>query len=336
MATNYPTSLDSYTTLVDNVDDVLAAHANDRGDAIVALETKIGVDSSAVTTSFDYFLKHASGAYRNHTHDGTSDDGPNVPLANTTGTLAVNRGGTGQTTASAAFDALSPMTTLGDTVYGGTSGTGTRLPGNTTATKKFMTQTGTGSVSAAPSWGTIVASDLPAITASLLPSGVIVQQVCTIDQTARSVAVSSGIPSDNTKPQWSEGAEYTQLATSFTPTKTSNILIIELGISGETSNGNGGLLTGTIFDTPSVSTDLAIAADALYHNSTNLGGSSIQDGRLYAIAKLTVGSLTTKTFKVRVSQGAGTGTCLLNQNGTAAFNYGNLFSSFLRITEIQV
>ena len=47
--------------------------------------------------------------------------------ANVTGTVAIANGGTGQTTKTAAFDALSPMTTAGDIIYGGTSGTGTRL-----------------------------------------------------------------------------------------------------------------------------------------------------------------------------------------------------------------
>lgn len=42
-------------------------------------------------------------------------------------TIALNKGGTGQTTKSAAFDALSPMTTAGDLIVGGASGTGTRL-----------------------------------------------------------------------------------------------------------------------------------------------------------------------------------------------------------------
>jgi hypothetical protein len=81
MSTVYPGALDSYTTLVDNVDDVLAAHANDRGDAIEALEAKIGINSSALNTTIDYFLKHASGAYRTHIHDGSSDDGAKIPFA---------------------------------------------------------------------------------------------------------------------------------------------------------------------------------------------------------------------------------------------------------------
>ena len=51
--------------------------------------------------------------------------------ANVTGTVAIANGGTGATTKVAAFDALSPMTTAGDIIYGGTSGTGTRLPKGT-------------------------------------------------------------------------------------------------------------------------------------------------------------------------------------------------------------
>lgn len=47
---------------------------------------------------------------------------------NVTGTVAVTNGGTGATTKTTAFDALSPMTTAGDIIYGGLNGTGTRLP----------------------------------------------------------------------------------------------------------------------------------------------------------------------------------------------------------------
>jgi hypothetical protein len=43
------------------------------------------------------------------------------------GTLPVANGGTGASTKAAGFDALSPMTTAGDIIYGGTTGTGTRL-----------------------------------------------------------------------------------------------------------------------------------------------------------------------------------------------------------------
>ena len=52
-----------------------------------------------------------------------------LPVANggTGGTLPIANGGTGQTTATAAFDALSPMTAQGDLIVGGTSGANTTL-----------------------------------------------------------------------------------------------------------------------------------------------------------------------------------------------------------------
>ena len=60
----------------------------------------------------------------------------------------------------ASFNALSPMTTLGDVTYESGANTASRLAGNTTTTKKYLSQTGTGTVSAAPSWQQIAAADL--------------------------------------------------------------------------------------------------------------------------------------------------------------------------------
>jgi len=65
------------------------------------------------------------------------------------GTLPETNGGTGQSTY-----------TLGDTLYSSAANTLAKLAGNTTTTKKFMIQTGTGSVSAAPEWGTVSGSDV--------------------------------------------------------------------------------------------------------------------------------------------------------------------------------
>lgn len=48
-----------------------------------------------------------------------------------------------------------PMTTLGDVIYGAASGTATRLAGNTTTAKQFLSQTGTGSASADPAWSAL-------------------------------------------------------------------------------------------------------------------------------------------------------------------------------------
>lgn len=53
--------------------------------------------------------------------------------AKVTGALPIANGGTGQATKAAGFDALSPLTTAGDILYGGASGTGTRLAAGTSA-----------------------------------------------------------------------------------------------------------------------------------------------------------------------------------------------------------
>lgn len=108
-------------------------------------------------------------------------DGTNVTLAalqagdvptlnqSTTGTaaglsstLAIGSGGTGQVTAAAAFNALSPLTTLGDLLYGGASGAGTRLAGDTSNTRKFLRTQSSGGTAAAPAWDTLQSADIPA------------------------------------------------------------------------------------------------------------------------------------------------------------------------------
>ena len=75
-------------------------------------------------------------------------------------TIVIANGGTGQTTATNAFNALSPMTTLGDIIYGGAGGTGTRLAGNITITPMFLKQTGTGAASSAPVWVALGKNDV--------------------------------------------------------------------------------------------------------------------------------------------------------------------------------
>lgn len=62
-------------------------------------------------------------------------------------TIAIANGGTGQTTKAPAFDALSPMTTGGDLIYGGASGTGTRLANGSSGL--FLRSNGG---TAAPTW----------------------------------------------------------------------------------------------------------------------------------------------------------------------------------------
>jgi len=59
----FPTTLDSFATKVDSVDDVQAADINNLQTAVVSLEAKVGADNSAVTTSIDYKLTNKVKKY---------------------------------------------------------------------------------------------------------------------------------------------------------------------------------------------------------------------------------------------------------------------------------
>lgn len=88
----------------------------------------------------------------------TQTDNPNLPNSQAMGALATgivkNTTTTGVqsiATPLVDYEPVLPLTTLGDTLYQDGSGR-QRLPGNTTAVQKFLSQTGDGVNSAAPSW----------------------------------------------------------------------------------------------------------------------------------------------------------------------------------------
>jgi hypothetical protein len=72
--------------------------------------------------------------------------------SNVTGTVAIANGGTGQTTAANAFNALSPLTTLGDILYEETGAVAARLPIGTTG--QVLTV-----ASGKPAWSAAVSSN---------------------------------------------------------------------------------------------------------------------------------------------------------------------------------
>lgn len=91
--------------------------------------------------------------------------------ASITSTLPINKGGTGQATKAAAFDALSPMTAYGDLIYGDTGGVNHRLGANIATTKKFLFSVGTGTVPLLLGWNGLTASDIPTISGSQVSGG---------------------------------------------------------------------------------------------------------------------------------------------------------------------
>jgi hypothetical protein len=86
----------------------------------------------------------------NKTMSGSSNTFTNIPLSTgVTGVLPEANGGTNQSTYA-----------LGDLLYSSATNTLSKLSGNTSTTKKFLSQTGNGTISAAPAWGQPACSDL--------------------------------------------------------------------------------------------------------------------------------------------------------------------------------
>ena len=71
------------------------------------------------------------------------------------------------------FQTEGTVNLLGDTYYATDYRTFGRVAGNTTTTRKFWRQVGTGSASAAPAWDTLIAGDIPSLAASIITSGTI-------------------------------------------------------------------------------------------------------------------------------------------------------------------
>lgn len=85
-----------------------------------------------------------------------------------------------------------PMTTLGDLIFENATPAAARLAGSTSATRMFLRQTGTGSVSAAPAWDTLTTGDLPAGVA-LLAGAAFTGNVSTTGTLKASRAVVGGV-----------------------------------------------------------------------------------------------------------------------------------------------
>lgn len=79
MATNYPTSLDALTNPTSSDSMSSPSHSGqhaDANDAIEALQTKVGVDSSAVTTSLDYRVTQLESGGGSMTTSATAPSSP--------------------------------------------------------------------------------------------------------------------------------------------------------------------------------------------------------------------------------------------------------------------
>jgi len=168
--------------------------------------------------------------------------------SNVTGTVAIANGGTGQTTASAAFNALSPITTTGDLILGNGTNSATRL--GIGANGYVLTSNGTTASWAAGGSGsgtvTSVAASVPAFL-SVTGSPITTSGTLAISYSGTALPIANGGTALTTTPTNGQllignGTGYTL----STLTAGSNITITNAsgGITIASTGGGSGITTG--------------------------------------------------------------------------------------------
>ena len=136
------------------------------------------------------------------------------------------------------------------------------------------------------------------------------------------------IPADDTIPQITEGAEF--MTAAITPTNANNILYIDVMVHFQVSTEDYGVVA--LFQDATAG---ALAAGLAMHSydAVGGGGGSFRTGIITFKHKMTAGTTSATTFRVRGGGGGGTFTF----NGAAAARLlGGVISSSITVTEVAV
>ena len=158
------------------------------------------------------------------------------------------------------------------------------------------------------------------VAASQLPAGTLVQSVAT--QTGAVATGSNAMFLDDTIPQNTEGDEY--MTRAITPTNSSNVLEIEVHWIGASTGGSSAFMIVGLFQDTTANALAAAWAPC---------GASGQAIDVHFIHRMTAGTTSATTFKVRAGDNAG---------GTATFNgrasgrqLGGVMASSIVVREIK-
>jgi hypothetical protein len=186
------------------------------------------------------------------------------PGGSISGTVAIANGGTGQTTASAAFNALSPVTTTGDLIIGNGTNSSTRLAIGTNG--KVLSSNGTTASWTTPDYGggTVTTTDFTATAG---------QTVFTVSYTVGSTEVyQNGVKLGIADFTATNGTSIT-LATGATvgdlvEVVTFSVLNLYSTITSETFNGTGSQTIFTMSAVPANAASLLVAIAGVVQDPT--------------------------------------------------------------------
>jgi trimeric autotransporter adhesin len=193
-----------------------------------------------------------------------------VPAGSITGTVPIANGGTGQTTAAAAFNALSPLTTTGDIIYEASASTAARLPVGSAG--QVLTVAG-----GIPSWatpttgaGTITRTDFTATSGQTVFSVVYTVGLIDVYQNGAKLAQADFTATNGTSFTLATGAT----AGDLIQAEVFSSLNIYSTITAETFNGTGSQTIFTMSAVPANSASLLVAISGVVQDPTTYTVSS--------------------------------------------------------------
>jgi hypothetical protein len=193
-----------------------------------------------------------------------------VPAGSITGTLPIANGGTGQTTAAAAFNALNPMTTTGDIIYEASASTAARLPVGSTG--QVLTVAG-----GIPSWatpasggGTITRTDFTATSGQTVFAVTYNVGLIDVYQNGAKLAQADFTATNGTSFTLATGATTGDLIQA----EVFSNLNLYSTITSETFNGTGAQTVFTMSAVPANSASLLVAISGVVQDPTTYSVSS--------------------------------------------------------------